>query len=38
MSNSYNNNKVAEWAALVGASLPDPRPDEHDFETADGTR
>ncbi len=38
MSDTQTNNKVAEWAALVGASLPEPRPDDPDFDTADGAR
>lgn len=35
MSELYSQ-KVAEWAALVGASLPTPRRDDPDFETASG--
>ncbi len=31
MTDPYNQ-KVAEWAALVGASLPTARPDDSDFE------
>jgi hypothetical protein len=35
MSKPYTNQKVAEWAALIGASLPDARPDDPEIDTAD---
>ncbi|ELZ73704.1 hypothetical protein C457_00415 [Haloferax prahovense DSM 18310] len=34
MSNPHNE-KVAEWASLLGASLPSARPDDLDLDTAD---
>ena len=38
MSKLQTNNKVAEWAELVGASLPEPRQDDAEFDAADGAR
>ncbi|EMA02986.1 hypothetical protein C439_10395 [Haloferax mediterranei ATCC 33500] len=37
MSKSYNE-KVAEWASLLEASLPSARPDDPDLDTADSAR
>ncbi|ELZ95286.1 hypothetical protein C440_09417 [Haloferax mucosum ATCC BAA-1512] len=30
-----NNEKVAEWASLLGASLPTARPEDPDIDAAD---
>ncbi len=38
MSNPQTKTKVAEWAELVGASLPDPRRDDVEFDGADCAR